>query len=313
MYFSILSIRCSIVSIVISGLVHTCICLSDDELISGLRAHLAAVGGPGLQHASTEFLTHFLRTEANDVQATVERIKMYARYRREHSDMFLTVGAAASDRKHQIFYFQPDVTPSGESIVYVKPSNWNVQRDNVSQAFSAFVPFIELAANLDPNKSNQGRLPPDATDLDHDHPNHQLYNRHFSSYVDPTNGYVVLLDMKDWTWRHAYNMASPAQLSMLFELIEKALPVRIRKIHVINQNFLYEIAFNVARQFMSQRFTNLFVTHGWTLVELERAVPMHVRPTVVGGLKDLHTYTTQDIIELDTKLAEIRSNISVRK
>lgn len=118
--------------------------------------------------------------------------------------------------------------------------------------------------------------------------------------------------MKDWTWRHAYHMAASSQLKAIFDLIERALPVRIRKIHVVNQNYLYEIAFQVARRFMTQKFTNLFVTHGWTLVELERSVPMHVRPSNVGGTTRLRTWSRYELMEMDRQLEKFHENISVR-
>lgn len=109
----------------------------------------------GIQHATDDFLIQFLRSEMNDIAAAVERIKWYARMRRDHPVLFPMPSDTYEEQKNnQIYFFQPELTPAGEAIVYVQPSRWDVTRANLSQAIASFTPFIELATNVRDSEGN---------------------------------------------------------------------------------------------------------------------------------------------------------------
>ena len=250
----------------------------DEQSIKYMRTYIGnSVTTAGYKHVDDNYLQKFLDARDNKPFDAFELLQNYVRMRKSHPEAFITATKAMKEVIPPLFFVTNDTTPTGQRIVYGKPSNWDFTRDSLSDAAAQLLPFLEYEVDQ-PN--SPGR----------------------------TNGYAMILDMREWNLFHtAFVRAS--SMRTIIEMTERALPVRIRTVHVVYETRLSDALLPLSRPFMSNELRESFVYHGTDMSTLYAAIPARYLPTVIGGEKALPQFSEQQLKEVDARLKQIWSVI----
>ena len=250
----------------------------DEQSIKYMRTYIAnSVTTAGYKNVDDGYLQKFLDARDNKAFDAFELLQNYIRMRRTHPEAFITATKAMKDIIPPLFIVTNDTTPTGQRIVYGKPANWDFTHDTLSDAAAQLLPFLEYEVDQ-PN--SPGRK----------------------------NGYTLILDMRGWNLFHTAFVRASA-MRLIIEMTERALPVRIRTVHVVYETRLSDALLPLARPFMSNELRNAFVYHGSDMSTLFSAIPARYLPTVIGGEKQLPQYSEQQLKEIDARLKQIWSVI----
>lgn len=80
---------------------------------------------------------------------------------------------------------------------------------------------------------------------------------------------------------------TPPFASRLVELLQEALPIRLKAIHIVNQNYFFSIAFNVIKMFLKKKLASRIYFHGKNMESLHKHVSPDCLPTQYGGVLDI--------------------------
>lgn len=91
---------------------------------------------------------------------------------------------------------------------------------------------------------------------------------------------------------------TPEQMKIVNHLGE-AFPVNDSTVHVVNHNWLFQLLFNLGKQFMSERRQNMFIFHENPSELMKHLEPEHI-PDFLGGKLSLKEITKDKLLEIDS-------------
>jgi len=202
-----------------------------------------------LKKFTDSFLLKFLRAKKYNVKAALAQLKSYLEMKEKNKDMFMLPENVKMVFDDNGLGMNDLKSPTGESILIGRPGNWNPSTYKFDLIISATVTTLE-AAILDESIQK--------------------------------SGIVVIIDMKGFGMKHLAHF-SVIRAKRIAELADKALPVQLNQIHVVNQSKVTDIAYAVIKPFLSTEFTRKIRFHGTDFTELHKVVPKEVLPSPFGG------------------------------
>lgn len=95
------------------------------------------------------------------------------------------------------------------------------------------------------------------------------------------NGLDYVIDMRGYSWWHLASFGPHARRSS--EVEQKAMPIRINRIHMFNESRLTRMAFSVVKPFLSLEQKDRIKLHGNSLASLHNFVCKDSLPEDLGG------------------------------
>ncbi|XP_016966846.1 alpha-tocopherol transfer protein-like [Drosophila biarmipes] len=96
------------------------------------------------------------------------------------------------------------------------------------------------------------------------------------------NGLVFIMDMKDSTAAHMFQM-TPSMAKKMTVFSEEALPLRLKAQHFINTITGFEQVFNMFKPMMSKKMQSRLFVHGNKMGLLTEQIPLKYLPVEYGG------------------------------
>ncbi|EZA59217.1 hypothetical protein DMN91_007783 [Ooceraea biroi] len=82
-----------------------------------------------------------------------------------------------------------------------------------------------------------------------------------TEYKTQISGVQIILDMEGLTLNHI-TYITPTFAKMLVEFIQRCVPLRVKSIHIINQSFLFNMAFAIFKPFLEEKLRKRIFFHG---------------------------------------------------
>lgn len=218
------------------------------------------------------FLLKFLRTREHNVDQTIELLKGYFTMRKEHPELFKLPSEVIEVFKDKVFTIGPKLNSTGELVMIFRPGFWIPSKYDAYHIAAGPVPFLEYAA-LDEAIQEHGML--------------------------------EVLDFSNISWRQF--MAMPPSLHKLSaDLSERAIPIKFKKVHIVNQGRMVDMLWAVMRPFVSDEMKQRLCFHGTDFSQLHQDIDKDLLPTELGGTRDDgFSYDDAYIAELDNKVKSL--------
>ena len=244
---------------------------SEDEkkLLAKLKSLLSADPYLSEKNIDDDFAVKFLRVRCHDVDAAFTLIKGYFNMRKDHPELFKLPSEVVDVLQDKVFSISPKTNSTGELIMIFRPGLWDTTKYDAYHIAAAPVPFLEAAA-LDPRIQEAGML--------------------------------EVLDFADVTWRQFTSM--PASLHKLSaDLSERAIPIKYKKIHIVNQGRLIDMLWAIMKPFVSDEMKQKLCFHGEDFSGLKNEIDESLLPPELGGTReDKHLTDPNFIPDLDAKI-----------
>lgn len=208
------------------------------------------------------FLLKFLRARDCNIKDTFTLLTAYVKKVQERPDLFTWNDDLRKVLDAGIHRVCKSRRPDGGAIALIRVKNWNPSEIDANEVFQLIITADETEA-LDEKIQEHGvHTIIDASDVSL----YQIYR------FGVTNGRFVS------------------------ELGEKVLPWRVRKIHIIFENRLVDIGYNLFKPFLSDEFKERICFHGKNLDALKACCPLScLPPDFFGTCKD--DYSTEERLE----------------
>ena len=200
-----------------------------------------------------KFLLKFLRSRDYDLQKTLIVLEGYISKLNDRPDIFTWQSKEAEIAlKTNTFSCFLDGWTSGQKIFFLQPGRWNPREVTLETIISAVLLFQEIT----------------------------LLNENIQR-----SGVVVIIDMTGLTLNHLYKCGI-TNAKLICDLTERCLPVNIVNIHVVFQNWLTEMAYNLFKPFIDEEMKRKIIFHGYNIGSIHEYCPKSVLPTKFGGTRD---------------------------
>ena len=251
--------------------------VSDNELqrlLEQLKGKIAADAYLSGRNIDDDFALKFLRVRNHDVEAAFLLMNGYFAMRKDHPELFRLPSEVVNVLQDNVFSISPETNSTGEIVLLFRPGNWNTTKYDAYHIAAAPVPFLEIAA-LDPGVQSAGML--------------------------------EVLDFAGVTWKQFISM--PASLHKLSaDLSERAIPMKYKKIHIVNQGRLIDMLWTLMRPFVSEELKQKLIFHGSDFSKLKEEIDESMLPQELGGTRvDKMPHDTEFIENLDVKIKDLWS------
>uniref|UniRef100_A0A1I8GQX6 CRAL-TRIO domain-containing protein n=1 Tax=Macrostomum lignano TaxID=282301 RepID=A0A1I8GQX6_9PLAT len=105
------------------------------------------------------------------------------------------------------------------------------------------------------------------------------------------NGVSVILDLHGLSWHQILTMKRDSYLKRLKEVVSKALPVRVKQIHLMRGGRIFDVAFKIFSFLLSAKMRQRVLNHGSSVASLHKAIEPRLLPIEQPfcGTMDSHT------------------------
>lgn len=230
---------------------------SRTKLLAELEDMIYEKGDVTPHRMDANFLLRFLRARHFKLHAAYKLFVNYYRFQEKHPDYY-TVNPldlsfiADSD----VLSVLPYREQTGRRILIYRLGNWNINDYDVNEILKASLATLEL-----------GILEPRAQIL----------------------GGVVIFDMNGFTLQHAYQI-TPKVVSTIFDLIVFSIPMKTHAIHIINESWAFETAFNLFKPFLGTRYNEMLFFHGKNMESLHKHIDPKYLPKEYNGVRPNYPY-----------------------
>ncbi|XP_054929889.2 alpha-tocopherol transfer protein-like isoform X3 [Dermacentor andersoni] len=219
-----------------------------------------------------DFLVKFLRARKYDTQSAFENIKKYFKVRKDRPELFeaLTLSSVPFDvvcRKHQLLTASRHTDPQGRMVLLAKIGSWNTEICSLNDFFRVGIALGECS----------------------------LLREDFQ-----IRGIVVIVDLKGLNVYHL-PYYTPSLIRTLVSLVQECIPLRLKKIYIINNPPIFDFLFAIAKTFLKAKLAKRIRLFGYNLTELHQLVPDDVISEEHEGTNESFDY---DQLERELKTAE---------
>ena len=218
------------------------------------------------------FLLKFLRVRDHDVTQAADLLKGYFSMRKDHPELFKLPSEIIEVFKDKVFSISPKKNSSGELVMIFRPGHWNPSKYDAYHIAAGPVPFLEIEA-LDEGIQSKGML--------------------------------EVLDFANISWKQF--MAMPPSLHKLSaDLSERAIPIKFKKVHIVNQGRMVDMLWAVMRPFVSEEMKQRLSFHGTDFSQLHQDIDQDLLPKELGGTREEEfPYDEEYIKDLDNKVQSL--------
>ncbi|XP_015781205.1 alpha-tocopherol transfer protein-like [Tetranychus urticae] len=197
-----------------------------------------------------KFLLKFLRAREFDLQKTLMTLKGYVTKLRDRPDLFTWNPKTASQAlKTQVFSYFLDGNTNGRQIFFLHPGRWDPKEVNLDTIISLVILCQEIT----------------------------LLDEQFQK-----SGVVVIIDMTGLSLNHLYKCGI-SNGKLISELTDKCIPINIINVHVVFQNWLTEMGYNLFKPFIDEELKRKIIFHGYNIGSIHQYCSKEVLPVKYGG------------------------------
>ena len=99
-------------------------------------------------------------------------------------------------------------------------------------------------------------------------------------------GAIVIFDMDGLTLQQTWQFTPPFA-KRIVDLLQEAMPLRIKNLHVINQPYVFNMVFALFKPFLREKLKSRIIFHGTDRKSLHRYMSPKYLPTHYGGTMDV--------------------------
>jgi len=196
------------------------------------------------------YLTKFLRPCKYYPESTFRLIKRYYNFIARNPKYAANL---LPSEVHDIFCnniieFLP-LRMNGSRVMIIDIANWDVDKVPVAMLCKAIIMSIEIAM-IEPRTQ--------------------------------VGGCHVILDVKGLTLRHVMQF-TPSLAKMILDFIQECTAIRLKAIHIVNQPYIFNMAYAIFRPFIGQKLKQRLHFHGKNWNEMKKIIPKELLPARFGG------------------------------
>lgn len=198
-----------------------------------------------------EFLLRFLRARKFDYERAFRLLKNYYRLRSENPELYSKYrpSAVLNAFENNLQVMLPDFDQAGRKVFLYQAGNWDPEQCTMDEIFIANQLCLETAV-----RDAQTQIV----------------------------GIVSIIDMKNFSFHHIRHMR-PSHFKKILTLIQDSFPARFREFHIVNEPYVFEMVFTLAKPFLSEKVKKRIFLHGNNFGALHEHVDASILPEEFGG------------------------------
>lgn len=221
------------------------------------------------------FLLRFLRGRHFKINASHRLLVNYYNFKLENPAFFKDVNLSHLQRMgdEDIITVPPYRDQTGRRILLYRMGNWDPKKYSTDQLFQATMAILELAI-----------LEQRAQIL----------------------GGIAMFDLGNLSMQQAWYI-TPSMASKIVQIMVTSFPMKIQAIHIVNQSWVFDMAYNVFKPFLDEKMKARIFFHGENYASLHEHIdPKHL-PEKYGGAHPDYNYN--DWITFFRNTAKIREEL----
>ncbi|XP_037960415.1 alpha-tocopherol transfer protein [Teleopsis dalmanni] len=232
--------------------------LSKHHAIAEFRSYILEHDEFQPQRTDDDFLIKFLRARSWKIDLSYKLMSNYYKFREHNKSYYEKV------RPLDLKFVGDDnivtVTPyrdqHGHRIIIYRFGEWKPSRISVDDIFRASIVLIEL-----------GSLEP----------------------ISQVVGGVGIFDLQNLSLNHVLHL-SPSVAQKMIALLVTSMPIRTHAIHIVNQNWAFNAAFNAFKPFLNATMREKLYIHGNKMDSLHKHISPDHLPKRYGGVHEDYPY-----------------------
>ncbi|XP_022908326.1 alpha-tocopherol transfer protein-like isoform X2 [Onthophagus taurus] len=200
------------------------------------------------------FLLRFLRARYFNLKSAYRLLSNYYDFKRRNPEVFEGVRLQDLEKadKADIITVPPYREQTGRRILLYRMGNWDPSKVTVTELLQATMVVLELAI-----------LEQRAQIL----------------------GGIAMFDLEGLTIQHVLHL-SPSLASKIVQIMVTHFPMKIKAIHIVNQPWIFDVAFNIMKPFLNDRMKERIYVHGNDMESLHKHIEPKFLPRRYGGVHD---------------------------
>lgn len=238
-----------------------------DSATRAFRRQLQNSGLDGPTILEDTFLRKFLWSCNFNIHESHKLLNTYLAVRTAYPHLFGPPRLYRKVFEDDIIGVLPYKGPEKETLVLSKPGNWNPHNYDIYHVLGAAI---------------------------------CLYEKQALELSTQKNGVIVIVDMKGTSWRQlGYIPLSAMKLGV--DLTQNTLPIRFKKIHIINHNWVSEAVYSLVSPFLSRELCQRIFFHA-KKEDIQNYIPKLLLPMEYGGRqRPFHSLTYYNHVLLGNK------------
>lgn len=201
------------------------------------------------------WLIRFLRPCKYYPDSALKLIKHYYQFKVKHASLYddLKPSREKNIFEHNILTVLPNRDQCGRRVLIIElGKKWKHNKCSLDEVYKGCVLYLE-AAMLEPTTQIAGA--------------------------------VVIFDMDGLSLQQTWQFTPPFA-KRIVDLLQEAIPVRVKNLHVVNQPVIFNMVFALFKPFLNEKLKNRIIFHGSDRKSLHQYIlPKHLPPQYGGTLE----------------------------
>ncbi|XP_014472763.1 PREDICTED: alpha-tocopherol transfer protein-like isoform X2 [Dinoponera quadriceps] len=202
------------------------------------------------------WLIRFLRPCKFYPESSRDLIKQYYNFKIKHPNIYTHLKPSNEKNifEHDILTVLPNRDQHGRRVLIIElGKKWKHNKCSLDEVYKGCVLYLE-AAMLEPTTQIAGA--------------------------------IIIFDMDGLTLQQTWQFTPPFA-KRIVDLLQDAVPLRIKNIHVVNQPYVFNMVFALFKPFLREKLKNRIIFHGTDRKSLHQYIsPKHL-PECYGGTLDI--------------------------
>ncbi|XP_037821206.1 alpha-tocopherol transfer protein [Lucilia sericata] len=228
--------------------------LTKTQMIAEFRNYIQEHDRCQPHRTDDEYLIKFLRARYWKIEPSYKLLCHYYKFREQNKSYYEKVRPVELKfiNEANILTVTPYRDQKGHRIIIYRFGKWKTNEVNIDDIFRASVCLLEM-----------GSMEP----------------------IGQVVGGVGIFDLKDFTLGHVLHL-SPSVAQKMIAMLVTSMPIRTSALHIVNQNWVFNTAFNIFKPFLdSSMKENLFI-HGSDMSSLHKHISPEYLPKRYGGIHE---------------------------
>ncbi|XP_069698213.1 clavesin-1 isoform X2 [Periplaneta americana] len=226
------------------------------EAVATLRDLLKEETDLKCPYDKDSWLIRFLRPSHFYPESALELIKRYYQFKQKHSNLY--DGLVPTKNKnifdHNILTVLPNRDQFGRRVLILElGKKWKHNKVSLDEVYKGCVLFLEIAM-LEPETQ--------------------------------ATGAVVIFDMDGLSLQQVWQFTPPFA-KRIVDLLQDAIALRIKNIHVVNQPYIFNMVFALFKPFLRDKLRSRIIFHGTDRESLHNYMSPKYLPAAYGGTLEL--------------------------
>uniref|UniRef100_A0A0A1XHX8 Alpha-tocopherol transfer protein n=1 Tax=Zeugodacus cucurbitae TaxID=28588 RepID=A0A0A1XHX8_ZEUCU len=228
------------------------------QIIDDFRKHILEQDGCRPHRTDDVYLQKFLRARFWRIDDSYQLMVNYYKFRGQNKSYYEKVRPLElkSLGDEDIISVTPYRDQTGHRILIYRFGAWKPNKISVDDIFRATIILLEL-----------GSLEP----------------------IAQVVGGVGIFDLKDLSLNHIFHL-SPSVAQKMIALLVTSMPVRTAALHIVNQNWAFNAAYNIFKPFLNSAMKERLFIHGSDMKSLHKHISPDHLPKRYGGVHDDYPY-----------------------